>query len=101
MAFVRFPVRNVAWTAAPETFKSSNVVERGFCRTCGTPLTYRHSGSAFISVTLNSLDHPEAVQPELCFATDQKARWLQSLDRLPTEVMELTTEPGFISHQVP
>ena len=101
MAFVRFHVRNVAWTTPPDIFESSNMVERGFCKNCGTPLTYRHAGGPFISITLNSLDNPEAVQPELSFATGQKAQWLQSLDSLPSEAMELTSTPGFISKQVP
>ena len=100
MAFVRFHVQSVAWTTPPDIFESSNMVERGFCKHCGTPLTYRHAGGPFISITLNSLDNPEAAQPELSFATDQKAQWLQSLDSLPSESMELATTPGFISNQI-
>ena len=101
MAFVRFPAQNVVWTTMPDTFENSSAVERGFCKRCGTPLTYRRAGGRFVSITLNSLDDPEAAQPELSFAADKKAHWLQSLAGLPNEAMELITVPGFISHQVP
>ena len=77
------------------------MVERGFCKNCGTPLTYRQIDGVYISLTLNSLDNPEAVQPELSFASDCKARWLQSLDNLPEKAMDLTISPGFVSHQAP
>ena len=101
MAFVRFPIDAVAWTAAPDIFESSNMVERGFCNKCGTPLTYRWAGGPFISVTLNSLDDPQAVEPSSSLAADQKARWLQDLDSLPGQAAEAATKLGFISHQVP
>ena len=42
MAFARVKAGDLAWTrGAPAVFQSSNLVERGFCRDCGTPLTYR------------------------------------------------------------
>src|ERR1700761_4017426 len=45
-------------------FRSSDIAERGFCPACGTPLTYRNVTSARISVTICSLDAPNAVAPE-------------------------------------
>jgi hypothetical protein len=56
MAFVRFPASRVTWSAPPDIFASSNLVERGFCRNCGTPLSYRQIGGPNISLTINSLD---------------------------------------------
>jgi hypothetical protein len=42
----------IAWTrGALATFRSSDKVERGFCRDCGTPLTYRVLGRDRISVS--------------------------------------------------
>ncbi len=102
MAFVRFPVQSVTWTQAePEVFNSSNRVERGFCGRCGTPLTYRHLGGDFISVTLGSLDQPETIQPEMSFVATRKPGWLHDLDDLPNETMDLVSDPGFVSYQVP
>ena len=89
MAFVRFPAANVVWSSPPATFASSNAVERGFCRDCGTPLTYRNIHGPNVSLTLNSLDEPDAVAPEFSFSTEQKASWLNNLDGLET----LETDP--------
>ena len=36
MAFVRFSADQVHWSKPPDIFKSSNMVERGFCAACGT-----------------------------------------------------------------
>ena len=44
-------------------FKSSDVVERGFCRDCGTPLSFRNLDSDEINVSIGSLDDPKAVKP--------------------------------------
>ena len=44
-------------------FRSSDSVERGFCPACGTPLTFGRVGGKRISVTMGSLDHPEAFPP--------------------------------------
>lgn len=99
MAFVRFPVEKVTWSKPPAVFASLNMVERGFCRDCGTPLTYRQTDGPNISLTLNSLDDPDAVRPEVGTATERKARRLQDLDSLPREEWNLTNSPGFVSHQ--
>ena len=42
---------NLRWTRGTlSIFKSSNMVERGFCRDCGTPLTFL--GGSFYSVNM-------------------------------------------------
>src|SRR6187431_2983431 len=43
---------------ALSTFKSSDQVERGFCKDCGTPLTFRYVASPRIAVSIGSLDDP-------------------------------------------
>jgi len=54
---------NFAWTRGiPSVFRSSPVAERGFCSRCGTPLYFNYiKRSDAISVTVGSLDTPEAV----------------------------------------
>ena len=100
MVFVRFPTQKVTWFTQPETFASSNVVERGFCKDCGTPLTYRQIDGPNISLTLNSLDNPDAARPpEVSLVTERKAEWLSRLDRLPTDDWDLTANPDFVSFQ--
>jgi hypothetical protein len=99
MAFVRFPAQQVHWLSMPAIFASSNSVERGFCRKCGTPLSYRQVDGPNISLTLNSLDDPEAVRPEISFSAVTQVSWCRALADLPDRTMDLTMSPGFINFQ--
>jgi len=99
MAFVRFRADQVQWSTSPDAFASSNLVERGFCRNCGTPLSYRQIGGPYVSLTITSLDDPESVRPEMRFAANTEVSWCRSLSTLPTREMDLTATPGFINHQ--
>jgi hypothetical protein len=99
MAFVRFRRDQVSWTTPPETFASSNLVERGFCRDCGAPLSYQVIGGAYVSVTLMSLDDPSAVEPEFVFHPEAKAGWLDRMDRLVEEHMDFAGKPEMVSRQ--
>jgi hypothetical protein len=99
MAFVRFPAHQVHWSKSPAIFASSNLVERGFCSDCGTPLSYRQVSGPNISLTINSLDDPESVQPEFRFSAQLEVSWCSSLATLPTKEMDLTGSPGFVNRQ--
>jgi hypothetical protein len=99
MAFVRFPAHQVHWSKSPATFASSNVVERGFCRDCGTPLSYRQVNGQNISLTINSLDDPEAVRPEMRFSAHTEVSWFALLGHLPIQEMDMTGSPGFVNYQ--
>ena len=67
----------LAWTRGPPAFfRSSSIVQRGFCRDCGTPLTFAYDHSERIAVSIGSLDHPEAVTPANQFGTEGTASGL-------------------------
>jgi hypothetical protein len=78
----------VVTRGAISTFASSDIAERGFCAECGTPLTYRGLGSERISVTLGSLDDPDAVEPETQLGVESRVRWLKPALNAP----EMRTE---------
>jgi len=69
-------------------FKSSNMAERGFCRDCGTPLTYMFEGTGEISVAINSLDDPEAAPPTRQYGIEGKVSWVEGLHALPAETSD-------------
>jgi hypothetical protein len=69
-------------------FRSSNIVERGFCNACGTPLSYRRLESGTVSVTIGSLDDPEPARPTLQFGIEGKLSWTGKLDGLPVKRTE-------------
>jgi hypothetical protein len=71
----------------------------GFCGACGTPLTYRWVEGPNVSLTLNSLDDPEAVRPELRYSAETEVSWCRTLENLPTKDMDVTGDARFQNHQ--
>ena len=47
----------------PSWFYSSDIVRRGFCAKCGTPLFFDPVDTDHLAVTLGSLDDPSAYRP--------------------------------------
>ncbi|MGB6605612.1 MAG: GFA family protein [Steroidobacteraceae bacterium] len=65
-------------------YRSSPEVARGFCRECGTALTYRHERrAAEIDVTLASLDDASALAPQMHVWVGDKLPWVAIGDGLP------------------
>lgn len=57
-------------------FASSEIATRGFCATCGTPLTYNGKSSDHVSFTIASLDDPNAATPEAQLGVEARVKWL-------------------------
>ena len=64
-------------------FRSSDQAERGFCRDCGTPLTFRYVEGDSIDVSIGSLDDPVRVKPVIQFRPESRLPWLHELADLP------------------
>ncbi|MBK1664582.1 aldehyde-activating protein [Rhodospirillum rubrum] len=80
------PVRvdDFAWTSGrPAFYPSSNLAERGFCRDCGTPLSFRYLTGEWIDVTLGSLDAPDQAVPVENFGVESRLSWLDRVADLP------------------
>jgi hypothetical protein len=99
MAFMRHVAADVAWSGQPAIFKSSSFVERGFCGACGTPLSYRWVEGPNVSLTVNSLDDPEAVRPDLRYSPETEVSWCRTLQGLPAKSVDVTGEARFVNHQ--
>jgi hypothetical protein len=69
-------------------FKSSDQAERGFCRDCGTPLTFRYVERPRISVSLGSLDDPETVLPAAQDGIEGRLSFFSALAGLPGDETE-------------
>ena len=63
------------------------------------PLTYRWVEGPNISLTLNSLDDPEAVRPQLRYSAETEVSWCGTLDSLPTKDADVTGDARFVNHQ--
>jgi len=65
-------------------FNSTPPVTRGFCGTCGTPLTYAHRDSPdSIDVTTCSLDDPQTYPPTHHSWLSHDVGWVRFGDGLP------------------
>jgi len=64
-------------------FKSSDQADRGFCRDCGTPLTFAYVDGNWISVSIGSLDNPEAFPPKDQHGVDSRLTWANAIGGLP------------------
>lgn len=70
------------WTKRePDRFQSSDVVRRGFCARCGTPLTYEAPDGPALSI--GAFDAPSAIRPDIQFGCEGKLPYVDALARLP------------------
>lgn len=75
------------WTKGePAFFASSNLAKRGFCRDCGTPLTFAYdTPDARIYVTIGSMDDPELAGIETQCGFESKLSWVKFCEDIPGE----------------
>lgn len=68
----------------PRIYRSSESVERGFCGTCGTTLTYRHLDHAgYLDIATATLDDAQSLPPRDHIWTVDRLSWMEDADRLP------------------
>ncbi|MDI7773952.1 GFA family protein [Asticcacaulis sp. EMRT-3] len=73
---------SLVWTKAePARFQSSNLVKRGFCPACGTPLSYEAPDG--LAVAIGAFDHPADIVPDIQFGTEARIGWLDHLNDWP------------------
>jgi len=79
--------QNFAWTkGAPSFFASSNLAKRGYCRDCGTPLSFAYDmPEARIYVTIGSLDAPNAAPIVRQYGVESRLAWVRFCDETPSE----------------
>ncbi|HEY0332742.1 MAG TPA: GFA family protein [Stenotrophomonas sp.] len=70
------------WTRGePARFASSNLVRRGFCAACGTPLTYEAPDG--MAVAHGAFDDPAAIVPDRQYGLEARMPFFGALDGLP------------------
>ncbi|WP_040308676.1 GFA family protein [Asticcacaulis biprosthecium] len=95
----------LTWTKAePARFQSSNLVKRGFCPTCGTPLTYEAPDG--VAVAIGAFDHPEGIEPVIQFGVEGRIPWMDHVNVWPlrTTMEDIEAAPfldNLISYQYP
>lgn len=86
-AFVAVDKASLTWTrGAAAEFRSSAIVNRGFCAGCGTPLYMHEHGDNQIELAIGSLDTPGAIQKiSRESGVESKLHWFAQLHNLPAE----------------
>lgn len=71
----------VEWSRGePSWFRSSNLVRRGFCSACGTPLAYDAPDG--LALALVAFDDPAAFPPSVAFGVEGKLPWCDAIPAL-------------------
>jgi hypothetical protein len=71
IAFVGVPLASLAWDNEPDWYRSSEIAERPFCSTCGTPLGFRFvENPRNMDLTLGSFDDPTPFRPVHNYASE-------------------------------
>jgi hypothetical protein len=80
-----FPQEQLAIVqGTPAIYASSPGVERSFCGSCGTQLTFRADFMpGLVDLTVGSLDDPTALPPQMHIWEKSRVPWLQLADALP------------------
>ena len=93
-AFAGVTYANLAWTRGTlATFRSSELIERGFCRDCGTPLTFGYRDQDRISIAIASLDDPSQVPPKVQYGIEGRRADFAALHTLPEQTTAQSIPP--------
>ena len=84
VTWVGFDETAVHWeTVPPKVFASSPGVERTFCPTCGSPLTFKSKRwSGELHILAAGLDEPERITPTAHVHCDEMLSWMEPGDGL-------------------
>jgi hypothetical protein len=88
-AYLNLRKAEVRWTSeAPAYYASSKIARRGFCATCGTPLSFEFIDSERMDLAVGSLDDPSAVKPTEHFAIESRIAGWHADDGLPGQRLD-------------
>lgn len=77
----------LVWTrGTPARYQSSNLVARGFCAQCGTPLTYEAPDG--VALAAGAFDDPAALPPHIQCGVEGRLPFTDSLHALPARRTE-------------
>ncbi|WP_309090734.1 GFA family protein [Phenylobacterium sp.] len=80
-AFVTVDRDRLTWIGEePARFQSSNLVHRGFCPHCGTPLTFETAKS--FDLTIFAFDNPAAIPPVTQLEPEAAVPWMAHIAEL-------------------
>jgi hypothetical protein len=87
-AYLNLRKDQVRWVQEPAYYGSSKIARRGFCSTCGTPLTFEFLQGERMDLSVGSLDDPGAFKPTTHFAVETRVAAWHHDDGLPGERLD-------------
>lgn len=100
-SLVTVKVADLTWTRGERsTFQSSDVIERGFCAACGTPLTYKYNDE-HIDLSTFAFDDTSAVEPAVKLAVESRPVWMEHLAEMPVRQPMGGSSVPVVSRQYP
>ncbi len=92
-ALVTAPSDGLEWTRGePSYFQSSVNIDRGFCKNCGTPLTYRHPGG--LEIAIGAFDKRDDLAPQIQVNHAYRLPWVETIFEKP-----VLQDPDFYARQ--
>lgn len=76
----------------PRRFQSSNLVQRGFCAECGTPLTYEAPDG--LAIAAGAFDEPARLPPSIQYGIEARLPFVDALGSLDALRSEDDAEAG-------
>ncbi|MEW5684117.1 MAG: GFA family protein [Pseudomonadota bacterium] len=89
-AFVTVDAAKTTWTGERGLFQSSNKIRRGFCRDCGTPLTFESDKT--LDITIFSFDRAAEIEPVIQLEPQSGPAWVRHFEGLEV----LVAPPGYL-----
>ena len=105
-SFADIEKSDFAWTRGkPAYFQSSNRVKRGFCGSCGTPLSFEPEGGS-IELSCGAFDNPNVVPPVIQLNIESKQPFYDGICSLPVrpdgaEAKQEAFKASIVSYQHP
>ncbi len=92
---LRVPLAQFNWTRGiPSVFKSSAIVDRGFCQKCGTPMYMYEDGDEFIDLAVGTMDNPNLIgKLESQIGIESRVHWFETMHNLPEQLTSQTRQP--------
>ncbi len=78
----------VVWQGEPAMWRSSPLAVRGYCRECGTPLSFQYNDSEHISLSVGAFDEPAILRPVEHGGVESRLPWVGIDTELPSERCE-------------
>jgi hypothetical protein len=85
-AYVNVAKDALTWDKGPPAYyASSKIARRGFCSTCGTPLTFEYDESKVMDLAVGALDEPERLRPVMHVGVESRVAAFHREDGLPVK----------------